>query len=292
MIDELVATLAKEQKEDDDKKEYCTLQLDENEDKMKGLKRKLDDLEVAIADEEETLSTVKSEIKALEKGIKELDKQVAEASEIRKKEHEDFSELMASDNAAKEILEFAKNRLQKFYNPKLYKPPPTEASFLHARARAGERDAPPPPPETFGAYAKKSEESGGVIAMMDLLVKELDKEMTEEEDAQKGYEEMISDSAAKRAEDSKAIGEKKSAQAATETQLAEDTEAKKGTGAEYVAAGDYQVQLHKECDWLLKNFDLRKEARAGEVDALKKAKAVLSGADFSLAQVRAVLSPR
>merc|ERR1719161_2196648 len=147
MIDELVATLAKEQKEDDDKKEYCTLQLDENEDKMKGLKRKLDDLEVAIADEEETLSTLKSEIKALEKGIKELDKQVAEASEIRKQEHEDFSELMASDNAAKEILEFAKNRLQKFYNPKLYKPPPTEApaSLLHLRARAGGRDAPPPP---------------------------------------------------------------------------------------------------------------------------------------------------
>merc|ERR550514_583356 len=102
---------------------------------MKDLKRKIDDLEVAITDEEESLKTVKSEIKSLKAAIKALDKQVAEATDIRKSEHEDFSELMASDSAAKEILEFAKNRLQKFYNPKLYKPPPTEApaSLLYFR---------------------------------------------------------------------------------------------------------------------------------------------------------------
>merc|ERR1711939_803558 len=55
---------------------------------------------------------------------KALDKSVAEATEQRKEENEDFTELMASDSAAKELLGFAKNRLNKFYNPKLYKPPP------------------------------------------------------------------------------------------------------------------------------------------------------------------------
>jgi len=43
--------------------------------------------------------------------------------------------------------------------------------------------------------------------------------------------------------------------------------------------------IHLDCDWLLQNFDTRKEARTGEIDALKKAKAVLSGADYSLIQV-------
>jgi len=47
----------------------------------------------------------------------------------------------------------------------------------------------------------------------------------------------------------------------------------------------YIQSLHGECDWLLKNFDVRKEARASEIDALGKAKAVLSGADFSFLQV-------
>jgi len=47
-------------------------------------------------------------------------------------------------------------------------------------------------------------------------------------------------------------------------------------------------EVHGDCDWLLTNFDTRKTARAGEIDALTKAKAVLSGADYSLLQKVAV----
>merc|ERR1719272_2243371 len=85
--------------------------------------RSISDLEAGIAAAEEGISTLKEEIKALEAGIKKLDEMVAEATEQRKAENEDFKELMASDSAAKEILGFAKNRLNKFYNPKLYKAP-------------------------------------------------------------------------------------------------------------------------------------------------------------------------
>merc|ERR1719426_568298 len=65
-----------------------------------------------------------TDIENLEDGIKALDKSVAEATDQRKEEHEDFTQLMASDAAAKELLKFAQNRLNKFYNPALYKPPP------------------------------------------------------------------------------------------------------------------------------------------------------------------------
>ena len=47
----------------------------------------------------------------------------------------------------------------------------------------------------------------------------------------------------------------------------------------------YIAQLHGSCDFLLENFDVRREARSGEIDAIKKAKAVLSGADYSFVQV-------
>merc|ERR1719215_2418846 len=63
------------------------------------------------------------EIAALEDSIKALDKAVAEATENRKAENEEFTALMASDSAAKELIGFAKNRLNKFYNPSLYKAP-------------------------------------------------------------------------------------------------------------------------------------------------------------------------
>ena len=71
----------------------------------------------------EGIATLTEEMAALEKGIKDLDKSVAEATAQRKVEHADYKELMANDSAAKEVLKFAKNRLNKFYNPKLYKPP-------------------------------------------------------------------------------------------------------------------------------------------------------------------------
>merc|ERR1719272_367566 len=124
MIDEMAATLKTEQNDDDHKKEYCAKQFDQADDKKKGLERSVADLETAIADAKDGIAATSDEIKALGASIKALDAAVAEATEQRKEENEDFQELMASDSAAKEILGFAKNRLNKFYNPTLYKAPP------------------------------------------------------------------------------------------------------------------------------------------------------------------------
>merc|ERR1712124_132180 len=99
-------------------------ELDTADDKKKALENSISDLEKAIADEEESIATLKSEIEALEDGIKALDKQVAEATEQRKAEHAEFEENLAANSAAVDLLGFAKNRLNKFYNPKLYKAPP------------------------------------------------------------------------------------------------------------------------------------------------------------------------
>merc|ERR1711865_614759 len=115
---------------------------------MKGLERSISDSEVAIEDAKETIKTTASEIEALAAGIKALDKSVAEASEQRKEENSDFTTLMAQDTAAKELLGVAKNRLNKFYNPKLYVPPPkVERSQADAISQdlGGETTTPTPP---------------------------------------------------------------------------------------------------------------------------------------------------
>ena len=52
--------------------------------------------------------------------------------------------------------------------------------------------------------------------------------------------------------------------------------------------GDIAKILISLGDWLLKYYDERKSARTGEIDALGKAKAVLSGADYSLVQMSSV----
>merc|ERR1719460_953853 len=317
MIDDMIATLKIEQADDDAKKEYCAKELDAADDKKKGLERAVSDLETAIENAKEDIAKLGEEIATLKAGIKELDKNVLEATEQRKEENEDFKELMASDTAAKELMKFAKNRLNKFYNPKMYKAPPktelsredrivenmsgtaapTEApggiagTGIEVFAQVSQhshREAPPPPPETFGAYSKKSEDSMGVMAMIDLLIADLDKEMTEaetnEKDAQGDYETLMKDSAAKRTKDSKLLGEKETIKAETEADLESAVDEKAATTKELMSTMQYIQSLHNECDWLIKYFDVRKEARASEIDALGKAKAVLSGADYSLLQ--------
>merc|ERR1712232_907467 len=92
--------------------------------KKKGLENDVSDLETAIEDEKESISTLKVEIEALDDGIRALDKEVAEATENREAEHKDFTETFAANTAAVDLLKFAKNRLNKFYNPTQYKAPP------------------------------------------------------------------------------------------------------------------------------------------------------------------------
>merc|ERR1719221_606252 len=124
--------------------------------------------------------------------------------------------------------------------------------------------------------------------MIDLLIKDLDKEMTEaetaEKDAQADYEVTMSDAGEKRAADSKSLTAKGAAKSSSEAALDTHTDSRAGAAKELMATLEYIHALHAECDWLLQYFDARKEARAGEVDSLGKAKAVLSGADYSLIQ--------
>jgi hypothetical protein len=128
--------------------------------------------------------------------------------------------------------------------------------------------------------------------MLDLLIGELDKEMTEaetsEKDAQADYETLMADAAAKRAADTQAKVEKSAAKATGEESLQAEEGNKMDLTTELMETKQVIANLHSECDWLLQYFDVRKEARTEEIEALGKAKAVLNGADYSLLQARRV----
>merc|ERR1719316_2546634 len=108
----------------------------------------------------------------------------------------------------------------------------------------------------------------------------MDTEMLEaeaaEKDAQKEYEQMMKDSADKRAEDSKTMTDKESALAQTEAALQQHKSDKMSTGKELGETMKMIAGLHGECDWLLQNFENRKEAREGEVESLKEGMDVLN----------------
>merc|ERR1719213_843280 len=135
------------------------------------------------------------------------------------------------NEAAMGLVEKAKNRMQKFYNPTLYKAPPkTENTMEEKIIEAGtfvqlrrSDVAPPPAPEMPSGPVQKNAKSAGVIGMMDTIIKDLGDDMKdmeyEEKTAQSDYADLMSDSQTTRAGDTKALTGKQTTKAETEDAL-------------------------------------------------------------------------
>jgi len=295
MIDEMVVILGKQQKDDEKHKEWCEDEFDKNEDEIKAVKTKLGEADAALAEMNDEIGQLMEEISTLTKEVSALDAAVAEATDQRKSEHQEYVEFVQMNAAALGLVEKAKNRLQKFYNPTLYKAPPKTEKTMEekiieagsfAQVRVHSDVAPPPAPDAeFGAYDKKSEKSAGVISMMDTIIKDLENGTKdaeyEEKTAQKDYGELMADSQETRAQDVKSITDKESSKATVEDSLLQTRTSRKQTAQDLKDAETMTQDLHASCDFIMQNFDVRKTARSTEVDSLKNAKAVLSGASFS-----------
>jgi septal ring factor EnvC (AmiA/AmiB activator) len=318
MIDGMEGALKKEQKDDESKKAYCEKEFHETELRFKELGHEKDHLDQQHQNLDAAIKETEETIVALGESIKDLDKAVAEATEIRKTDHDDYVSSTAQDQAAVQIMEFAKNRLQKFYNPKMYKAKPkrvlTDEERLYASAGGDIGTTPPPgelantgisagfvqisqdaqdaPPEApkVGGYEKQ--QGGGVLGMIDRLINDLKTEMNEhrleEEDAQEDYEKLMKDSAEKRAADSKAVSENESVLAEAKSDLSQNHKDRKANAKNTGETHSYKQDLEKSCNFLLENFDARKQARTEEGESLDKGKVVLSGADVEFVQVHRV----
>jgi len=137
--------------------------------------------------------------------------------------------------------------------------------------------------------AYKKQDSSGPVALLDNIMNDLKMEMQEddmeEKQAQKDYQEMMKISAEKRSTDGKTIVEKEGQKAGAEEKLAKAKHEHKGSTTELAAIVEYISNLHKECDFLVQNFDARKTARTNEIEAIGKARSVLNGADVFFMQM-------
>lgn len=312
MVDDLMAVLTKEQGDDDSKKAYCISEMDKQEDITKGLTGDISDVAKSIADGEGDMKSLAKEIADLGAGITALDNSVAEATASRKQENSDYVKTMAEGTATKELLQMAKNRLQKFYQPELYKEAPKRELSEEERATlaAGGTLAPTEAPGGIAgtgieaasfvqvqsrrmaaadmSFSKKKEEGTGVVALINLLIADMDKSNQEAELEEKAgqaeYETFMGDAKSKRSLDAKTITDKEGARAMAEAALGSDVQTSKDKKTELMETRKLIMGLHGECDFLLKFYDARKQARTDELESLDKSKAVLNGADYSFVQ--------
>merc|ERR1719389_1427818 len=286
MVDGMVEVLEGEQVQDDKQDVWCLDELDKAKEEAKQTEVDIEDLGSKVEQQRDTVASIGSEIEAIKAGLAELDKSVAEATEQRKNEHQEYIDSAAMNQATVELIGMAKNRMNKFYNPTLYKEPEkTEEDEFFAQV-AVRRAAPGPPPEMPSGEYKKSESSSGVIAMMDDMINDVEDDIAEakrdEEEAQKDYEEEMNDAAAKRDDDSKLAVTKEGEKAELTAKLEENKELKRTKADQLDVMEAKQDNLHKTCDFLLAEYAKLKEERTKEEEGLKASKQVLSGAKVFL----------
>jgi len=305
LVDGMISLLGKQQAEDDKQKTFCQDELEKSADEEATTKSKMAQSDASIAEITDVISGLMEDINGLNADIAELDKSASEASEMRKEEHEDYLGTLQMNEAATGLVKKAQQRLQKFYNPVLYKAAPkvemtmeekiiTAGTFVQIRRRSeiaidmpklpaplGNRKVP-----TFESfYQTKEAKSAGVISMMDTILKDLAADTKEaeyaEKTAQKEYTDLMADSEATRASDVKSLTSKTAAKAAAEGSLMAAKEKRMAESTDLKLIGTATANLHVSCDFILQNGDLRAEARTNEIEGLKNAKAVLLGASYS-----------
>merc|ERR1712083_1293114 len=270
-IDDMIAQLLKEKEDEIKHKDFCVDEFNTNQLQTEKKEREKQDLIAKIEDLELTIKTLTEEIEALKAQIAEMQVQLKRAGENREKENKEFQMTVANQRETQKLLQAALNVLAEFYGKK-------EAALLQKQEPVG-----PPPPPGFEAY-KKNAASGGVMSMIQQIIsdaKAMEAETSRaEEDAQKAYEDFVKETNASIEAKSKEIVNKSDLKAKAESDLVATKESKEATMLELEQLSNYNAQLHQSCDFVMKNFELRQTARDEEVEALRQAKAILSGAKF------------
>merc|ERR1719161_2059922 len=279
-IDDLVAELEKQQEDEIKKKDYCVDSFNENEKQTNDFTRQKTDLETLIEDLTMKIEELVEQIKTLKKEVLENQTAMKKAGEDRDKENKEFQQTVAEQRATQILLTKALDVLKGFYEKSMIQ----KEALLQLKHKNGQPAGPPPP----GGFKKGQGQGGaakGVMAMITQIVEDAKAMEVEalkgEDDALKAYEVSVTATNLSIEEKSKEIVTKSETLAQTQAAKTEALEQKAEVEAELESLEAENADLHKECDYLLKNFDVRQTARGEEIEALKQAKAILSGSKFS-----------
>merc|ERR1719375_262399 len=268
-IQDMVDNLVKEKEDEIKHKDFCVEELNNNERDIEMKERDKADKKAKIEDLEVTIDELSKAIEELKLAIAEMQVQMKRAGEDREKENKNFQMEIADQRATQKLLNAALGVLKGFY----------DKAALVQKKQSPLEGAPSFKP------MEKNAAGGGVMGMIQNVINEskaLEAEAIRgEETAQKAYEEFVMDTNASIEEKSKDIVAKAADKGKTEQALVETKQEMDSTMGELETLYNENADLHKSCDFILKNFDIRQTARDEEIEALKQSIAMFSGASFS-----------
>lgn len=270
-MDKMMAGLKKQQKEEYDKKDWCDREIDDMEDSLKVKNQQKEDLAEKKLDTENSITTETADIEGLKTEISEMQVSLKKAGLERKEQNQIFQAAIADQRATIVILNKALDRLSDFYASK---------SFIQKKIAL---DPPPPTPKGYS----KSGGGGGVMQLIQKIISDAELAeqtlLADEQSAQNSYSQFASDTTAAMEANQASITEKTvllEQHAATKSQTNEAI----SYNNEAIAKLDESLHaIHADCDFLLKYFDVRQQARKEEMASIVEAKAILSGAGLTTA---------
>jgi hypothetical protein len=275
-IDDMIATLKIQQADEVKKTDWCKAELQQNEMTNAKTEDRKSDLQAKASELESTVHTLEEGILEAQKQISQAEVELQSASLERKSANMDFQRTVGDQTVTVEVLKKALTRLSKYYD---------EAALLQSRRRSGEDPEPGSVAPVAQMEYKPSAGAAGVMQMLEKLISEAKELMAEskksENEAQKAYEQTIRDTNGAVAALQKEVVTKTKAKArATKDKLQTESDLT-DTVLELEDLSKMKINLHAECDYMLKNFDTRQDARSQEIEALQQAKQILSGASMS-----------
>mmetsp|Transcript_21751 Transcript_21751/g.40002 ORF Transcript_21751/g.40002 Transcript_21751/m.40002 type:complete len:696 (+) Transcript_21751:84-2171(+) len=270
-IDEMIKHLMQEKSDEIKKKDFCVDELDTNERQTQSNEQAKADLITLIEDLELKISTLAKAIEELKAAIGNSQVQLKRAGEDREKANNEFQVIVADQRETQKVLASALKVLKDWYAKE-------ETALLQRQEPAG-----PPPPPGFSTY-EDNEHSGGVIKMLETIIsdaKTMEAEtIRSEEDEQKAYEDFVKETNNGVELNTEELNNKKADKAKAEEKNVQAGKDHDAVTLELEQLANFNGELHTSCDYVMKNFEIRQTARDEEIEALKQAKAILSGAKF------------
>jgi len=290
-IDQLVTELLQEKKEESTKRDSCIDREHENEKITEGYQREKSDLESKIEGLKLTISDSAGELETLTKDISGIQSEIKMKGEDRETKNKEFQSMVTDQREMQTLLAKAVEVLKRVYSTKEVHSDAAAAGAASAAAASmaqvsrgtQTQTQQPAIPAGFGAYGS-NRGSGGVLAMLEKIMsdaKALETEaIRDEQEEQSSYERFVKDMNASVKAKQDQIVNLNSVKSDSKQALISAEEDLKAKVNELETLASTASAIKMDCDFLVRNFDLRQEARDQEVEALRQAKAILSGANF------------
>jgi len=269
-IDDMISMLKTQQEDEVKKNDWCKEELHKTDMSTAKANDKRDALQAQIGELDSTIKALDDGIAAAKAQISQLQLDLQRASEDRQSENAEFQKTIADQTMTVEVLKKALDRLAKFY----------DLLQMQGRARAN-RQTPPVPQMEY----KPNQGAGGVMEMIEKLIHEANDLKAEskkgESEAQAAYEQTIADTNGSVEALQKEIVAKTKAKAEAHKDKLQAESDHLDTVKELEGLAKYTADLHEDCDYVMKNFEVRQNGRQAEIEALQQAKQILSGASLS-----------